>query len=256
MHSERNGSVELARFVSSIGIVWFHEQVPGGPFGLAGLSAFMVFVVFYAAGNTLHIWLVWSALYLCANLADVLLSRQTFPEKFYWWMLLTGPAIHLWFLPFAYVVCRIVKKGPKAIAVLACLMVFCLMADIKTVPFAQYASVLPAAMFGVALSAFPHHMTLVSTIGLAGLLLTGNIAWILGCGLAAVSLVYPLPTTPLMTILGRIALPIYLIHPAISAAAKQFGLLAWDKAIVVVLVSIVVSIALDRSPIKRYLALR
>ena len=46
---------------------------------------------------------VWSGIFGLLKLAEVLLTGVSLGSEFKPSMLLTGPAIHLWFLPFAYV---------------------------------------------------------------------------------------------------------------------------------------------------------
>lgn len=252
----RNGSVEVARFIAAIGIVWFHEQVIGGQIGLAGLSVFTVFVVFYAKGGTpiLKIWAAWSLLYLLANLADVVLTGQAFEQKFHFWMILTGPSLHLWFLPFAFAVVWIVKKGPVGIALLALLAVLGALIDPTEIPLAQYNSVLPPAIFGALLA--QRYMPIVALLGVAAFAFTGYTPWILGCGAAALALLYTTPATNLTTFLGRISLPIYLAHPAVSAALKHAHMEPVPKAVATILCTIALATLLDQLPRKKVLGLR
>lgn len=48
-------------------------------------------------------WLVWSAIYGAMKLAEVAVTGVPLRHEFAPWMWLVGTAIHLWFLPFAFV---------------------------------------------------------------------------------------------------------------------------------------------------------
>ena len=259
--TERNGSVEIARFLAAIGIVWFHEQVIGGQIGLAGLPVFTVFVAYYAAQSSKHsfvmlkIWAVWCGIYLAANLADVAVTSQTFSEKFHWWMLATGPAIHLWFLPFAFAVSWIVKQGWAGYAALIVLTGAGLFTDIQAIPLIQYASVMPAVILGV-IMAVTGKNKLAAALAVIALGATANISLILGGAVAALALIFPIRITPTLQMLGRASLTMYLAHPAISAVLKYSRLDPTPKAVAVVLATIAIAIILDRMPVKRFLLLR
>jgi len=259
--TERNGSVEFARFIAAIGIIWFHEQVPGGEIGLAGLSVFTVFVTYYAAQSSkisfvvLRIWAVWCAIYLFANLADVTLTSQTFADKFHWWMLATGPAIHLWFLPFAFVIGLIVKRGPPGYALLTLLTGVFFFANFEMKPLTQYGSVMPAVMVGIVMAISKNNKVAAAAAVLA-LGVTADISLILGGAVAALALIFPVRISWAVKILGRASLTMYLAHPAISAALKYAHLDPIPKAVAVVLASIAVAIILDHIPAKRLLALK
>lgn len=260
-HTERNGSVEFARFLGAIGIVWFHEQVIGGEIGLAGLSVFTVFAAYYAAQSSklsfvmLKIWAVWCGIYLAANLADVAVTAQTFTDKFHWWMLATGPAIHLWFLPFAFAVSWTVKQGWAGYAVLTVLTGACFLTDIQAIPLVQYASVMPAVILGV-IMAVSRKNKLATALAVLALGATADISLILGGAVAALALVFPVRISPPLQMLGRASLTMYLAHPAISAVLKYAQLDPIPKAVAVVLATIAVAIVLDRMPAKRFLMLK
>ncbi len=120
--AERVVGLDLLRIMAAVGIVWFHTA--GAPYrsiGYAGLPVFLL--IFFAliarqgcAQSTRHFlrrrwdrlllpWLFWSAVYGVSQLvkaayhADVshleqLLSLQT---------VFMGTAIHLWYLPYAFI---------------------------------------------------------------------------------------------------------------------------------------------------------
>ena len=84
-------------------------------------------------------WLVWSVVYGGVKLAEALVEGQPLGSAFAPWMLLTGPAIHLWFLPFAFAASLVlpglmrispqIRQGP--------LLVLCGGAALATLALAQ-----------------------------------------------------------------------------------------------------------------------
>jgi hypothetical protein len=49
----RNGSIEYARFLGALGIVWFHMKMPGGTTALAALQLFILLQVYFGAERAL-----------------------------------------------------------------------------------------------------------------------------------------------------------------------------------------------------------
>ena len=162
----RNGSVDLLRFAGALGIVWFHLHLPGDWIGLAALPMFVMLVVHYGAGRPLAgtarrllvPWAIWSAIYGLAKAAQALSSDRPLSTEFVPWMILTGPAIHLWFLPFCVIflgTARLLEGvlGRRAAyAILGGLSVFSLWAaqqDNVQIPLAQWVTVWPAACLGL-----------------------------------------------------------------------------------------------------------
>lgn len=114
----RNVALDHARLVAAFGIVWFHAGAPGAWAGYAALPFFlMVLVVLalpgaartgfgpFARGRAVRLlgpWAIWSGVYGGLKLAEAGLTGRPLASEFAPHMLLTGPAIHLWFLPFAF----------------------------------------------------------------------------------------------------------------------------------------------------------
>lgn len=121
---KRSTALDYARFPAAIGIIIFHVGAPGANIGYAALPFFCILLVFlafpaavkkdftaYAASRAkrlLQPWAIWSLVYAALKLAEVGVSEARLETEFAAWMLLTGPAIHLWFLPFA---CAL-RSGP------------------------------------------------------------------------------------------------------------------------------------------------
>jgi peptidoglycan/LPS O-acetylase OafA/YrhL len=112
---QRRQSIDLMRIVAAFGIVWAHMQAPGRVEGYIALSLFIILTAFLSVrslergggrrfwlGRLVRFglpWVVWSAFYLWLELwraggwAEVAWLHD--PA-----VLLYGPAIHLWFLPW------------------------------------------------------------------------------------------------------------------------------------------------------------
>lgn len=183
----RNATLDLARLVAAIGIVLFHSGAPGAALGYAALPFFMMLLLLlafdsaaaqgfvpYARQRVLRLlgpWLVWSAIYGAFKLTEILVTHKDPASEFAWWMLATGPALHLWFLPFAFaaslIVWPVARLSPVKDAVppggagfAALVLVFAALAlaaigwqqgPARPIPLAQWLSVLPAVIFGLAL---------------------------------------------------------------------------------------------------------
>ena len=114
----RQASLELVRLIACLGIVWFHCGAPGASVGYGGLPALIMLSVALAtvpgkprppmvtvrkqAVRLLLPWVFWCAIYGIWRVMSAIALRHPISTEFRAWMLLTGPAIHLWYLPFAF----------------------------------------------------------------------------------------------------------------------------------------------------------
>lgn len=260
----RNASLDYARLAAAFGIVLFHSGAAGGRYSYAALPFFVMILVVMACrtarttdlqgflgtrwSRLMLPWVLWSAIYGALKIADALISGRRIGSEFEIWMLGTGPAIHLWFLPFAFVasaLCHpVIRSGLLDLAssiglLTALILIFLLLQRGDTglsPPFAQWFFALPATVFGLILSRSPDQRSYVMlTQGLAiGVFLA---AWALGAGNAALTfLIASLALTACLlvqtreTALSRIctatALGVYLVHPIISALLERFTALA------------------------------
>ncbi|MDI9403908.1 MAG: acyltransferase [Limnohabitans sp.] len=102
---------EIVRCLCCIGVVAGHCDLNLIGVAVAGVGGFLTISVYFAlegangasmrsrALRTTKLWIAWSAIYaLVLVLRDVGKGRWI-GEGFEWWMLATGPAIHLWYLP-------------------------------------------------------------------------------------------------------------------------------------------------------------
>lgn len=110
--AERQSSLELLRVVSAAGIVWFHAGVTGSQVGYIGLSVFLILTPLFELGpnaSRIVAWkqhakrllipfAFWSIIYLAANAVK---GKPLIQQDHGLVLgLLSGPAIHLWYLPF------------------------------------------------------------------------------------------------------------------------------------------------------------
>jgi fucose 4-O-acetylase-like acetyltransferase len=248
----RNASFDYARLAAVFGVVLFHARAPGAAWGYAGLPYFLLlmglFVVPTAervgtadfvrsrARRLLVPWLTWSAIYGTLLVADALANGRPPLDGFAWWMLLTGPAIHLWFLPFAFVIGTLLHSvarirggdGAKTLVPLGWAgagMAFAALglAHLRHLPppFGQWLFALPGLGLGLLL------FVQGGASRIFGVAAVVSGAWALGwtdnlfplvLGLTALMLcmAVQLPEKPRSRALADLAMVVYLAHPLIQ----------------------------------------
>ena len=265
---DHNASYDHARLLAVVGIIWFHAHAPGAVIGYAGLAFFLLLLVHlalpqamrarpkahrapafwrYAAGRGQRLllpWLIASVAYGLLKLVDV--SRGApFGAEFRPSMWLTGPALHLWFLPFAFAVClalwplgrwlRVYRRRhatPLAFVFAGVALMLLGLAQSRpdTVPLAQWTYAMPIVTFGVALTLM--RTRLAHMLGLLIFFVSAALAanWTGGLveiTLAALLLIacraVPLPAMPMSALAARWALALFLIHPAVVALLLRGG---------------------------------
>lgn len=258
MISQRNGLLDVLRFVAALGIVFFHLKVPGSILGLSALSFFTVVMCYFAASSTTEEsfqgifkkltvrlcwpWLIWSAIYILAKLTNAFVDSASYRSEFESWMWWTGPSMHLWFLPFAFTVSLLIYQllapiqlsdrmywGFAAAIVPLCLICF-FVVELKflNIPWVQWVSVLPAAAVGLALAAARNQtnriiaLMIAISIAFYGTQLDHlqllSLQFYLGTLLAIFGTMLNLRSTRFTSWLGSISLGVYLAHPLCSAA--------------------------------------
>lgn len=249
----RNGSLDHARLIAAGGIVVFHSGAPGAAIGYAGLPFFLMLLILLAwpaaerqpfgsftgarAGRLLAPWVVWSGIYATLKLAEVA-AGHPFAAEFAPWMVLTGPALHLWFLPFAAVICMAlwplaraaVPLGDPARTVLAVLAVAVALGALLMQqgaalprPLAQWAEAAPAVALGVGLALLPGHAARAALLAGTGAMLVAT-GWPQGATQLALAgaalwlcLMLPLPDGRASRMAADLALTVYLAHPMLAA---------------------------------------
>jgi len=253
---QRNASYDYARLIAAFGIVFFHVQAPGARFGYAALPFFLMLMIVmglpavqkqpfltYARTRSqrlLRPWLIWSAIFGALKLLEVALTHRMLADEFALHMLITGPAIHLWFLPFALVACLgiypIAHAVPKqhlmpliGLLLALALVVHAIRQDqTYDVPLAQWAYVTPAIFLGLGLGLIASLLwaQIVVALGFVG------IAWVMGwtdglfqLGLACAALIacglIRLPQTRASDLAAATALGVYLVHPLMISVLER-----------------------------------
>lgn len=116
--SNKSLGIELSRLYSAFFIVWFHGGGSLDAIALSGLVVFLLLVVFMTlkslenkpimtvllnrAKRILVPWLFWSGLYLATKILHSMYMGEPISTKLKSYMFFTGGSLHLWFLPFSY----------------------------------------------------------------------------------------------------------------------------------------------------------
>lgn len=251
----RNATLDIARLLAAFGIVLFHAGAPGRNFGYAALPFFLMLLVVLGlpaaaqqpygrfaiarAQRLLKPWLVWSAIYGGLKLLEVALTQNSLAQEFSATMLLTGPALHLWFLPFAFVACLTLplfirlwpatKTGRWSVLgliLLASLASLKLQQDASLpIPLAQWAFAFPALGIGVAFGLCRGQAVLQQGAALGAIaigIIAYQIGWtdgLLQLGLASAALMVCLAVQTRQTAFSQLcahtSLTVYLVHPLI-----------------------------------------
>lgn len=257
----RNGTLDYARLVAAFGIVLFHSGASGRAFGYAALPFFIMLLVVLAfpaaqrstfpdfirsrAKRLLVPWLIWSAVYGALKLADVVVTGTPLRHEFAPWMWLVGPAIHLWFLPFAFVASLAVwlvaqhdatAIGDNAVLVIMTGLALAAMAALQSwgalpIPLSQWLFGLAPVFFGMAFAVARADRIGVVVSGAvvgAGLMLAFLVGWthgILQMSLATLALFLCLeirtPDTALSRWAAGVSLGVYLVHPLIGSVLQR-----------------------------------
>jgi len=249
-------SYDYARLIAAFGIVLFHAGAPGGAVGYAALPFFLILMIIfgwtsadrtalgpYTSGRLRRLlgpWVVWSGIFASLKLVEIQMTSASWGSEFVPYMLLTGPAIHLWFLPFAFVAClaiwplvRLGRKYPPIllaiIALVGALVLQGVCAD-KTfaAPLAQWAYVAPAVCLGIGMAVLPGRAVaqLVLIGGFVGA--AALFGWTHGLGqitLAAGAVVLcgqiQLPQTAISRQAAAASMGIYLAHPLMLSLLER-----------------------------------
>lgn len=279
----RNATIDYAKLVAAAGIVIFHAGAPGASIGYAALPFFVMLLICFAwpsaereplatytLGQVRRLmtpWAIWSAIYGTLKLVEVAATGKPVSEEFSPWMWLTGPSIHLWFLPFAFAACLALRPLARASASwsargslgfaagCAGLAVAILMATqgmVLPTPTAQWAFGLPAVALGVAFSLTqraerPRLATsFVVAFTMAGLAFT---AWVPGAFQIALAMValwltftFPLPESRAAQLCAKLSIMLYLAHPLV--ASVLYRLTPFKDSSTLALVTVFVTLAL------------
>lgn len=259
-----NGTLDYARLLAAFGIVFFHAGAPGAGIGYAALPFFLLLLVVLSFGGATRMslsdyvrsraqrllipWLIWSGVYGVLKLAELALIGAPIGSEFSPYMLLTGPALHLWFLPFAFVVCAFIYPlvrlthhiSPKNLAVILAssglAILWLQQGAILSMPFAQWVYALPSVAVGMALGlVWGRLMAMLLICGgfsIAALLSEahmGLLQIVLAGGALILCTLCPLPATRHAQLAGSLSLGVYLAHPLILSVLGRITPLPHDS---------------------------
>jgi len=288
-------SIEMLRIVGALGIVMFHLQSPGGRFGYAALPMFIYLSVFFALrhGSSLPLkdftrtrfdrllapWIFWSLVFVALKFAQAWSEGHSVRSEFAWWQLFTGPALHLWFLPFIAVVSialRLVWKylaGAKPAVVL--IAAVGLSAGLTFVgdparfgpPLEEWVFGLVPVLMAVAdvrtsTAVVPGQNRIALLLWMAMLLArmsigTGSFALPLFVSVVGISAAGTLSVrlTSGIRAMAGLSLGVYILHPMVAAALSQFGANPWNGSLAMLCLvyglTLVATAAAQRTPIVR-----
>jgi Acyltransferase family len=292
--SKHNALVDYARFLGAIAIIYFHLKLPSGQYGLTALSMFTTLAFYYLSSSTGGVslgdstllrakrimipWLVWSIIYGLLKVLDTWAYPHPLAEEFSWWMLLTGTAIHLWFLPYLFLsgtlalgVFKFIDLSKLSILALsAAYVVLCLLASFVLqqgkvgVPFVQWLSVLPASVLGIVLSTRPLNSShflgfsalsfLTFAFQLSSGLTAGSIQLLISSLISIAALSFTLSRTPFSRDLAKSSLGVYLVHPLVASLLTRVVGLENQSLLLMTMTtaaSLFLAIILSRTPILR-----
>lgn len=270
----RNATLDHARLWAAFGIVLFHSGAAGSAMGYAALPFFLMLLMVMAlpgaarldlkafaqgrAERLLRPWILWSAVYGALKLAEVAATGKPLASEFQPFMLLTGPAIHLWFLPFAFVACLAMHPlsrlpgtartfglmGLVGLGLaLAALALHQSQRGPLPQPLAQWVFALPAVGLGIGFAlARGRALRLAALIGaaaaagaLALALGWAELGWTGGLGQLALAgaalaacLLLPTRETALSRRSADLAMGVYLCHPLVASVLGRVTDLASD----------------------------
>ncbi|WP_373651891.1 acyltransferase family protein [Schlesneria sp. DSM 10557] len=294
--SNRNVALDLLRIVSALGVVWFHCKGPGKFLAYAGLPALIALslglatapgasapfslMVVKRAKRLLLPWLFWCAVYGGANLIKSQGLKEISRHPANEWAFLAGTSLHLWYLPFAFLVTCLARPllayiyysertaGATAVMLVSGTTAICawiLETTTFPAPFGQWVFGFPAVAVGLSL---PHSgglsrktlrvVSLVLAVSI-GCLATHSPAFYIPCilGTAAIGAAWlvHIPALGCISWLAGLSFGIYLVHPFVQfltcrlTPLHEGGLLA----ILVILISIAVTDGLKRTPLRHFM---
>lgn len=284
----RNASYDYARFIAAIGIIWFHVGAPKSEIAYSGLAYFLILIPFlaipqisqlrstrhrapaflrFASARGIRLivpWLAACVVYGALKMVDVS-HGATWGDEFNTTMWLTGTALHLWFLPFAFVISLALWPLGRWIATMArsvqlhlcvtlmCLSLFALAywqtATLPT-PVVQWAYALPAVLLGAAFALTGGSVWRMTGIAALFFCMALSANWTVGLlelGIAtAVLILCTLIKTKanrVSVFAARASLGLYLVHPAVAAVLAR-GHIIPDNSVSFAIVVILGSLAI------------
>ena len=274
--------VELCRIIAAFGIVWFHS---GNRFAreiaYGGLIYFAIVAAYFALNsNRTHRLTerakrllipcgVWSIVY---GAAHFVVNGRVFPGEYTWFSaLFATPSIHLWFLPYLFLVLTCLDGArrvfsPKSIGLAGGLLAVVLLLSAPwwrqvtpVEPFGQWAHVTPAILIGLFLSAsrlIPFPVRCAVACGIGGSLLYLVYTHESGVGVPyatgyAASLILlwsesVIPPNRVILKVSSASLGVYLVHPLLLASFMRCGIDHYGVPVLVFALSVLISLAIKK----------
>lgn len=299
----RLAGLDVLRLAAVVGLVWYHfnGDDAGSLIGYAGLPAVLSISV---ALPVIHVgrrslledvarrgqrlllpWAVWSAFYGLRPLLKQALHLQPWQVPFHWESLLIGPAIHLWYLPYAMVatlLALILQRVMVTIPVRYLCPVGAFLGGASLAgcslasrawepgePFTQWLYGLAAIPFGLAIGTACRArdsrvrvvlggITASCLVTCAVVLATGDRATALSYGLGipmvCLAVIWPLELGRLGQVLVSLSMGIYVLHPFVFENFLRFGLgCSGIMTVGIVLATGLLTFALRQTPVRRFL---
>jgi len=173
-------SIEWLRFFAAFGIVWFHTE--NASWKIVGYTGLPIFVIVFCTLIVIHFqqsrfldyakkrsvrllipWIFWSILFMSLKLGRCIFSDKRSIETPSWNEILVGGNIHLWFLPFAFMLslvlywmCKLAFKSNKNIAVIVISFILIILSLYTTGYLSKYVALSPPfAQWSFAFSYLP-----------------------------------------------------------------------------------------------------
>ncbi|MEO0829133.1 MAG: acyltransferase family protein [Pseudomonadota bacterium] len=239
----RNSAVDGLRFLGAASIVYVHLGLPHDGWGLTALPLFMALLVYYGAERSLAErarrlvlpWLIWGLIYGALKVVDAVLAGRPIASEFAPWMLLTGPVLPLWFLPFAFLFLALIQAVPhrwRAPVALGTSLIAVLAVNLVAlpVPLNHWCSVWAAGATGFLMRQTGRPSAVA--LGLAGVFLVlafvppldsyAKQTALAGLALALATWLRG-PHVPALTFLGGLSMGLYVSHHGVAALLQRVG---------------------------------
>ena len=221
--------------------------------------------------RVMKLWLFWSVVYFVGKLVQAFVTDKSLAMEFHPWMVLTGPILPLWFLPFIYVANGLVASYQEhthisrpwiegfalATGAIICIVMLNLSPGI---PFAQWCVGGSAVFLGIAVfRARRHFLQLIMVLLAVGALYLASSykeakILLFAAPIVTFALLFaPSWKSDIANRIGALALPVYILHSGISAVLLMAApdISAFPKITVVVVLSTALGILLQRLPFTR-----